>query len=217
MLRNTQEDISIPGNVFDCQHARRNSDELHNDSNNLATLSAILRTEGIEKIESEEPLQSIPISCFSMRARQMSRRWKMSCVCDWPCRGYWDLYSRHDNTELSLLGDASANFPWPNVISELDREFPSRSLHKGSYKKERDTLLTPMRRLENVLSGRLLGLVQEETFVVFATGRRETMWKEVERRKKILPRTSILFSTESEGTDWRGKLKQSNGQSCDWS
>ena len=111
MLRNTQEDMSIPGNVFDCQHARRHSDELHNDSNNLATLSAILRTEGIEKIESEEPLQSIPISCFSMRARQMSRRCKMSCVCDWPCRGYWDLYSRHDNTELSLLGDASANFP----------------------------------------------------------------------------------------------------------
>ena len=35
------------------------------------------------------------------------------------------------------------------------------------------------------------------------------------RRKEISPRTSILLSTESEGTDWREKLKQSKGQSCD--
>ena len=32
-----------------CQHARRDHDELHNDSRNLATSSAILRSEGIEK------------------------------------------------------------------------------------------------------------------------------------------------------------------------
>ena len=70
MLRNTREDMSFPGNVFECQHARRDPDELHNDSRNLATTSAILRTEGIEKSGSEEPLQSIPISCFSKRARQ---------------------------------------------------------------------------------------------------------------------------------------------------
>ena len=35
------------------------------------------------------------------------------------------------------------------------------------------------------------------------------------RRKEISPGASILFSTESEGTDWREKLKQSKGQSCD--
>ena len=35
------------------------------------------------------------------------------------------------------------------------------------------------------------------------------------RRKKISLRASILFSTESEDTDWREKLKQSEGQSCD--
>ena len=34
MLRNTREDMSIPGNVFDRQHAQRDSDELHNDSRN---------------------------------------------------------------------------------------------------------------------------------------------------------------------------------------
>ena len=29
MLRSARDDVSIPGNVFDCQHARRVSDELH--------------------------------------------------------------------------------------------------------------------------------------------------------------------------------------------
>ena len=60
--------MSILGNVFDCQHARRDHEELHNDSRNLKTSLAILRTEGIEKSESEEPLQSIPLPCYSVRA-----------------------------------------------------------------------------------------------------------------------------------------------------
>ena len=34
MLRNTRENMIIPGNVFDCQHTRRDPDELHNDSKN---------------------------------------------------------------------------------------------------------------------------------------------------------------------------------------
>ena len=33
--------MSIPGNVFDCQHAQRDPDELHNYSRNLATPSEI--------------------------------------------------------------------------------------------------------------------------------------------------------------------------------
>ena len=48
--------MSILGNVFDCQRARREPDELHNDSRNLAISLAILRTEGIEKNESEETI-----------------------------------------------------------------------------------------------------------------------------------------------------------------
>ena len=62
--------MSIPGNVFDCQHARRDPDELHNESRNLATSLAILRQEGIENSGSEEPLQSIPLPCFSVRRRK---------------------------------------------------------------------------------------------------------------------------------------------------
>ena len=59
--------MSISGNVFDRLHAQRDSDELHSDSRNLATSLAILRTEGIENSGSEEPLQSIPLPCFSVR------------------------------------------------------------------------------------------------------------------------------------------------------
>ena len=49
-----------PEAFFDCQPARRAPEELHNDSKNLAISLQILRTEGIEKSGSEEPLQSIP-------------------------------------------------------------------------------------------------------------------------------------------------------------
>ena len=55
MQRNTREDMSIPGNVFNCQPARRDPDELHKTSKNLAILSGVLRREGIEKRGSEEP------------------------------------------------------------------------------------------------------------------------------------------------------------------
>ena len=37
MLRNTRENTSIAGNVFDRQYARRHPEELNNDSRNLAT------------------------------------------------------------------------------------------------------------------------------------------------------------------------------------
>ena len=81
MLRNTRENTSIPGNVFDCQHARRNPDELHNDSRNFTRSSAILKTEGIEKSEIEQPLQTIPLLCFSVRARDKKVRTTEIVLC----------------------------------------------------------------------------------------------------------------------------------------
>ena len=38
MLRHARDDTSIPGNVFDCQQARRDPDELQICSRKLATL-----------------------------------------------------------------------------------------------------------------------------------------------------------------------------------
>ena len=69
MLRNTREDMRIRGNVFDCQRARWDPDELYNDSRTLATLMGILVTEGMEKSESEEPLQSTPVSYFQIESK----------------------------------------------------------------------------------------------------------------------------------------------------
>ena len=73
MPRNTRKNVSIPGKVFVRQHARRDSDELRNDSRNLAISLAILRAEGIENGGSEDPLQSILLPCFSAGARRKSR------------------------------------------------------------------------------------------------------------------------------------------------
>ena len=62
-----------------CLLARRVLEELHNDSRKLATPSGIQRREGIEKSGSEEPLRSIPIPCFSVKAKEKkSGRQKLS-------------------------------------------------------------------------------------------------------------------------------------------
>ena len=99
---------------------------------------------------------------------------------------------------------------------KLDCLFDLRNYRAWSRdKKERSNILPPSGRLENVFSGRQLGLAQDETIVVFYTRMpRETVrttWDEMERRKKISPGGSILFSTESEETDWREWLFQSTG------
>ena len=62
MPQNTSENMNLPRNVFDRQHARRNRDELQNDSRNLM--------ERIENSGSEEPLQSIPLPCFLVRGEK---------------------------------------------------------------------------------------------------------------------------------------------------
>ena len=77
---------------------------------------------------------------------------------------------------------------------------------------------TPSGRLEKVFSGRQVFLFKWRQLQFSTHACHGTPWDYVERserRKKISPRTSILFKTESEGTDWREKLKHSEGQSCD--
>ena len=50
--------------------------------------------------------------------------------------GILDLHSKHDNSELSHLADASV-IPWPSEISKQDREFPSRGLLEGEEPRAR--------------------------------------------------------------------------------
>ena len=52
MLRNTREEMSVPGTVFDCQHARRS--KKFDDFTEYSE-----KTEGIKKSECEEPLFSV--------------------------------------------------------------------------------------------------------------------------------------------------------------
>ena len=66
------------GNVFDYQHARRDPDKKKSYSRNLATLLGTLRTEGIEKSESEEPLQSTPFIFYFGKSKTKCKRWKAS-------------------------------------------------------------------------------------------------------------------------------------------
>ena len=67
--------MSIPANVFDRQHAQRDSDEIYNNSRNLATPSGIADVEdsekqGIEKNGSEEPLPPMPLPNCSGKAQE---------------------------------------------------------------------------------------------------------------------------------------------------
>ena len=103
----------IPGHVFDCRPARRDSGDLHKNSRNLATSSGVLRREGIEKSGAKNHCNQYLCLVFRGAQNKKSRRWKSSYVYDkLPCCGYWDLYSkRHDNSELSFLGDASGKIP----------------------------------------------------------------------------------------------------------
>ena len=134
---------------------------------------------------------------FRWEQDKTSRRWKVSHVRDEPCCGYWDLYSRHDNSELSLLGCICKNcltkrnfraWSWISEQKFAQRRRISRSSVE-SWQKESGKILTPIGRLKNVFSGGLLGLVRKETIVT------------------RMPRDAVRL--------WQTDVKQSKGQSCD--
>ena len=113
MQRNTREDLSVLGDAFDCQPARRDPDDLHNDQRNLATSSGVLRREGIEKSRSEEPLQSIPLPCFHGRARQKS-----------PYGG---------NREMSMTSYYAAGIGTCSQSGMTIPSYPSSEMHLGKF------------------------------------------------------------------------------------
>ena len=217
-------------------------------------MSRILRKEGIENSGSEEPLQSIPLPCFSVGARRKSLDDKW-VLCLWLTM-LWVFGPVLTAWQFRVISPRRCicKIPWPNGISKLDREFPSWSLRKSEESRaciavdqeieapssledpinpksitrkdfsdyeELDLMmaaelkwcydivyliyeiterravtsnraqknLTLSGRLKNVFSGKQLGLVQEETLVVFYTRMpRETVrttWDEVKIGKKF--------------------------------
>ena len=70
--------------------------------------------------------------CFSVRASR-KRQDDKKVLCLWLTM-HWVfglVLMWHDHSELSPLRDGSV-IPWPIKISQLDREFPSRSSRRGS-------------------------------------------------------------------------------------
>ena len=204
MPRNTREKKSISGNVFDCQHARREPDEFHNDSRKLAVSFAFLRKEGIENSGSEKTIAINTFTLlFSKSEEKTSRRQisLMSMTNDalsiWTCtQVVWQF--RVISTRICICNSLTRR------NSELDREFPSRSLRKSSQQKGMgEKILTPSGRKNNVFSWKQLGLVHGETHVVFYTRvPRETPWGERGMKWRYARNShleaSILFGTESE-------------------
>ena len=117
-------DFSIPRNVFDCQFARRVSEELHIDSRNLATSWGIHRREGIEKSGSEKQLQTIHLPCFSRESKGKSlddsnclESMTHHAVGIGTCPQSGMINPSHPSSEMHL-----GKFPRPYGISELDCE-----------------------------------------------------------------------------------------------
>ena len=105
-----------------------------------------------------------------------------------------------DYEELDLM--MAAELKWCYDIAYFSYEITER---RAVTRQKGRKIPTRSGRLKNVFSGSQLGLVQEETLVVFNTRMpRETArttWDEVERRRKFSPGASTLFSTESEDSD----------------
>ena len=73
-----------PGNVFDCQSARRVLEELHNDSRNLAASSGIQRREGIEKSGSDKTIATNAFTLLfsgNAKEKQSGRQIQRSLFC----------------------------------------------------------------------------------------------------------------------------------------
>ena len=187
-------EMSFPGNVFDFQHARRDLDELHNDSRKLAISLAFLRREGIENSGSEKNIAINTLTLlFSKSEERTSRRQisLMSITNDalgiWTCtQVVWQF--RVISTRICICNSLTRR------NSELDREFPSRSLRKSSKKKERAKHSYTERKTEECVQRKTIGLCSRRDACSLlhtrATGDtvRRT-WNEVEIRKKFSSRS----------------------------
>ena len=144
MPGNSRENMSIPGNVSDRQHARRDPDELHNDSRNLATPSGIPDdVEDSEKRRNWElwERRTIAINTFTLlftesEEKTSGRQTSLMSMTN-HAFGIWTC--THVAWQFRVISPRRCicKIPWPNASSELDREFQSRSSRKGSQQKER--------------------------------------------------------------------------------
>ena len=206
--------------------------------------------EGIENSGSEEPLQSILLLCFSVRAKEkvwtteivfclwltmprvlgfvLKVTWQFRvisprrCICQsWivnfragVCEKAKNLARNNfsDYEELEFFSEGVRLLTWSTNIF-VRTNYPRGAVTKGEGSKILHR--APSGRLENVFSRGQLGLVQEETIVVFYTRMpRETVRQ---RGRKWRTQEDLALSKHPLHSDWREKLKQSRGQPCGYS
>ena len=101
--------------------------------------------------------------------------------------------------------------PWPNKISELDREIPSSSHRRGPWQKGKGHNSCTERKTGECFQRETIGSCSRRDDCSFlhthATGRRETMWKKVgDAGKTHLEQASSSVPKVKEQTD----VKSSN-------
>ena len=128
----------------------------------------------------------------------------------------------HDNSEFPPPRDASGIYkiPWPvkfqswivNFRAEVCEKARNLTLLRGLVTEGKGPNSLTNRKTGECFHRKTAGSYSRRDNNSFqhthATGRRETLWKEVGD-------ASILFSTETKRTDWREKLKHSKGRPYD--
>ena len=136
MPRNTRENMSIPGNVFDGQHARREPEELYNYSRKLATPSGI--ADDVEEqmelriVEAKNHCNENLYLAYQQERGEKFRRQIILMSMTNHALGIWTCTQVAWQFRVISLRRCICKISWPNEISELDREFQSRSLRKSS-------------------------------------------------------------------------------------
>ena len=140
------------------------------------------------------------------------------------------LFDEEDNetiTDWECVKDCA----WSKLKEVRISGFKTKLQSEEPWLKKRDKILSLSGRQENVLGGKQVGLVQEESLCSFlhapAAGNREPAQEKVvrmgeSRRKHAMGNrelkkqkgTRILFCTEGGGTDWREKFRKSRSKSC---
>ena len=145
MPRNTRENLSIPGNVSDRQHARRDPDELitqwlnkfGNPIGNRWWCWGFWEKKELRIVGAKNHCNRYFYFAFHKERGENVLTTNKSYVYYQPCLRYLDLYSSGMTIPSNLSSKMHVQNSLTNAISELDREFPSRSSRKGSQQKER--------------------------------------------------------------------------------
>ena len=212
MLRNTRDGLSIPENVFDCWHARRDPDEFFKWFKKFGDI--IGYSENRRNWEKWER-RTIAVNTFILFLGTSKTKGLNG-----------GKRPKFMTNHAAGVGTCTQGMTIPSYLSsEMHlQKFPDQTKFQSWIVNFRAEVYPKARKkrkgakfLHRAGDWRMFSVednwvfVQMETFCNYSTHAcHRTPWNCVERsgrRKKISPGTSILFSAKSEGTDWRKSLK----------